>query len=282
MKNDNILILGNGYLANRVKEENGWEICADKINGYDDLENIFKKHKPEVIVCAIGFTGRPNTDNCEQNIEKTISSNTFIPVYLAELSFRHPEVHIISIASGCIFNDSDKAYTEEDIGNYEGLFYSRSKIYAEEILKYPVRLGRKISICRIRIPIDYIPSPRNVLDKLINYKTILDIPNSITYVPTLCRGLDFIVKHNVYGVINLVNEGTIRYPKLLDEYKKYVPDFQYKITDLKTIGVKRTNLELVPSVKLKKLGFKNENINDLIPIIVKKYMEEMKTNKLSL
>jgi dTDP-4-dehydrorhamnose reductase len=278
MKNDDILIIGNGYLANRIKEENGWKICTDKINRYEDLENFYNINKPKVIVCAIGFTGTPNTDNCEQNVEKTISSNTFIPVYLAELTFRHPEVHIVDIASGCIFDDSDKPYSEEDIGNYEGLLYSRTKIYAEEILKYPVRLGRKISICRIRIPIDHIPSPKNVLDKLIGYKKVLDIPNSITYIPTLCRGLDFIIKNKVYGIINLVNEGTIRYPKLMDEYKKYVPDFEYSITDLKTIGVKRTNLELVPSVKLKKMGFKNENINDLIPIIVKKYMEIKKAS----
>ena len=82
--------------------------------------------------------------------------------------------------------------------------------------------------------------------------------------------LSFIVQKKVYGVINTVNEGALRYPKLLDEYKKYVPDFDYSIVDMKKLGIQRTNLTLAPK-KLKELGFKNENINNIIPICIKKY-----------
>ena len=265
----NILILGNGYIANRMHDINGWPICADKIKSYADLENIVKKYSPDVIISAIGFTGTPNTDACEQHIEETISANVFVPVYLAELSFRKPDIHIIHLASGCIFKGSGP-YTEDDHGDYEGLFYSRTKIYAEELLNYAVRLGKKITLARIRIPVDNIPSPKNIITKVAGYKTIIDIPNSVTYIPTLARMLSFLIEKKVYGIVNTVNTGTLRYPPLMDEYKKYDTNFQYSVVSLKDIGVARTNLELVPK-RLADLGFENENINDLIPEIMREY-----------
>ncbi|MBU6370951.1 MAG: NAD-dependent epimerase/dehydratase family protein [Patescibacteria group bacterium] len=272
MQQSKIIILGNGFLANRLKEENGWTICSDRIESYRDLEAIVRKHVPKVIVCAIGFTGASNVDDCEKDIDRTIQANTVVPIYLAELSFRFPDVHILDISTGCMFADPDREYDDDDIGDYDALFYSRTKIYAEEMLKYPARQGRKISICRIRLILDWKSSAKNALDKLIRYKTIIDIPNSLTYVPTMCRAFDFIIANKVYGVINIVNDGTLRYPKLLDEYKKYVPSYSYEITTLKKLGIDRTNVRLLPR-RLAELGFKNETVDEVVRDCVKRYVE---------
>ncbi len=71
------------------------------------------------------------------------------------------------------------------------------------------------------------PHPRNILTKLIKYKTIIDIPNSITYIPDFIKALEHLLKINAKGIFNLTNKGGLRYPALMDVYKKFVPDFEY-------------------------------------------------------
>jgi 3,5-epimerase/4-reductase len=125
---------------------------------------------------------------------------------------------------------------------------------------------------RIRIPLDNRPHPKNILTKLIKYGKVIDIPNSVTYVPDFLKALKHLIKIDAYGIFNVLNKFGLRYPDLMDIYKKYVPDFEYTTIDHRKLGLVRTNL--VMSVKkLEKTGFAVRPIKDVLEECVKEYVK---------
>jgi len=268
-----ILILGNGYIAGRLRQQWGCTVYAKRILSYQDVLLAYKKHQPTVIINCIGVTGARNVDDCELDIDKCLLANTMIPIWLGELAFRNP-VKLVHISSGCIYHydySKKKLLTERDVPDYYNLFYSRSKIYAEEVLD-PLAEHSNILIVRVRIPLDNYPNPKNILNKLIKYKTIIDLPNSVTYIPDFIKALEHLLKINAKGIFNVTNRGGLRYPDLMDVYKKYVPDFEYKIITLKKLKLDRTNLVLSVS-KLEKTGFAVRNIKDVLKECVEQYVK---------
>lgn len=267
-----ILILGRGFIGERLREALNCDISERKIHSFKDAEPEIKKHHPKILINCIGHTGKINVDGCELDKDKTLSANTFIPIILAEVALRN-RIKLVHISSGCIYRfdySKDRPIKEEEISLFFDLFYSRSKIYSERTLEV---LSRKFDILipRIRIPLDNRPHPKNILTKLINYKRVIDIPNSITYIPDFIKALKHLLKINAKGIYNVVNKGGLRYPQLLDVYKKYIPDFKYKIIDYKRLNLVRTNL-ILSTKKLEKTGFKVRNIKDALEECVRDYL----------
>lgn len=268
--NERILILGKGFIGTRLQEELSCEISDKQIYSYSDAEGEIKKFNPKVIINAIGHIGT-NVDECEKDLDKTLSANTLIPIMLAEVAIRN-NIKLIHISSGCIYHydySKDNPIDEDKLPDFFGLFYSRTKIFSDQALltlskKYP------ILIARIRVPLDNRPHPRNILTKLINYKKVIDIPNSITYIPDFIKALKYLIKINAAGIYNIVNKGGLRYPELMDAYKRYLPDFQYDVIDLGKLNLVRTNLVL-STEKLEKTGFKVRDIHGLLEECVKEY-----------
>jgi len=193
-------------------------------------------------------------------------------VILAETALRD-NIKLVHISSGCIFKFDyrmDLPVNEDKIPDYFDLFYSRSKIYSDRALEV---LAKKfnILIVRMRIPLLNQPHPRNILDKLIKYKHVIDLPNSVTYIPDFIRALKHLLKIDARGIYNVVNKGGLSYPKLLDIYKRYVPEFSYEKIDFRKLGLTRTNL-LMSTRKLEKSGFKVRNINSVLEECVKGYL----------
>lgn len=271
MKNK-ILILGKGYIGTRLQEELGFELSDKKIHSLNDAEEEIKKYQPEILINCIGHTGT-NVDECELDKDKTLMSNTFVPIILAEAALRN-NIKLIHISSGCIYHfdySQDVPIDEEKTPDFFELFYSRTKIYAEQALK--TLFGKlPILIIRIRIPLDNRPHPKNILTKLIKYKTIIDIPNSVTYVPDFIKALKHLIEIEANGIYNVVNKGGLRYPELLDTYKKYVPDFSYRIVAYKDLNLVRTNL-ILSTEKLEKTGFKVRNIEGVFEECVQNYLK---------
>ena len=270
MKN-NILILGKGYVGQKLQEAWGCALSDRRILSYQDLVDEVKKHNATVVINCIGHTGARNVDDCEKDIDRTIMANTVIPVWFGELAFREP-VKVVHISSGCIYDydyASQPPIEESLMPGYYTLFYSRTKIYAEAVLE-PLSKRCNILITRIRVPLDDKPSPRNLLDKLIRYKKVIDVPNSVTYLPDFFKALEHLIKVDARGIYNVVAKGPLVYPKLMDLYKKYCPSFQYEILPLKDLGLNRTNLVLSVS-KLEKTGFKVRAIEEILDECVRTY-----------
>ena len=280
------LILGKGFIGKRLQEEIGCDISDRKIYSFKEAKEEIKKYNPKIIINCIGYTGKRNVDDCELDKDKTLFSNVFVPIILAEVALRE-KIKLVHISTGCIYHfdyskdmplplrgtgraiPMDKPIKEEREPDYFDLFYSRSKIYAEKTLK---ALGDKtnILIVRIRMPLDNQSHPKNILDKLLNFEKITEIPNSITYIPDFIKAMQHLIKIEAQGIYNVVNKGSLRYPELLDVYKKSVPNFNYKLIDCKDLNLVRTNL-LLSTKKLEKSGFRVRDIKDVLEECVQSY-----------
>ncbi len=271
--NNKILILGKGFIGQRLQKELNCRIDGSIINCFNDAEKLVKKYRPRVIINCIGITGRQNVDDCELEKNATLLANSFVPVILAEACLRS-NIKFVHISSGCIFNydyKKNKPIEESSQDYFFKLFYSRSKIYAERPLEALAR-DYNILIARIRIPLLNARHPKNVLDKLIRYKKVIDIANSVTYIPDFIRAIKHLIRIDARGVYNVVNKGGLRYPRLMDVYKKYVPSFKFKTVPVKSLGLERTNL-ILSAGKLEKTGFKIRNINSVLEECVKEYLK---------
>jgi dTDP-4-dehydrorhamnose reductase len=267
-----LLILGKGFIGSRIHEEIPSQIFEAPIASLSDAEKIVARFKPQVLINAIGYTGR-NVDECEEHRDTALLANTFVPIILGEVCLRQ-KIKLVHISSGCIYHYDyarDKPIRETAPPDYLELYYSRTKIYAERALeailqKYPVL------IVRIRIPLDNRPHPKNLLAKLINYKKAINIPNSVTYIPDFIQALKHLLKINATGIYNLVNKGALSYPELLDTYKKYVPSFEYVKINFKKLNLVRTNL-ILSSKKLESTGFKVRDIHSVLDECVRGYLK---------
>ena len=270
---DKILIFGKGFIGSRLHEGLKCEVSEARIRSFKDAEGEIKKHNPKIIINCIGHTGQKNVDDCELAKDKTLSANVFVTFILTEAAIRQG-VKLIHIGSGCIYHfdySKDRPIKEEKIPDFFDLFYSRTKIYTEMALEV-LSNQYDILILRTRIPLDNRPHPKNLLTKLIKYKKIIDIPNSVIYFPDFIQALKHLIKIDAKGIYNVVNKGVLRYSELLDVYKKYVPSFKYEIVDYKGLKLIRTNLVL-STEKLEKSGFKIRNIKEVLEECVQGYLK---------
>ena len=270
--NNKILILGRGFIGSRLAQEFDCEVSNKKIYSFKDADEEINKFRPGIIINCIGSTGR-NVDDCELDKDKTLMANTFVPAILAEVALRN-HIRLVHISSGCIYHfdyAKDHPIDEDRIPDYYELFYSRSKIYSEQALKV---LAKKypILIIRIRIPLDNRPHPKNLLTKLIKYKKVIDIPNSVTYIPDFIKASKHLMGIEARGIYNVVNKGALSYPELLDTYKRYVPDFEYEVIEYKKLSLNRTNL-ILSTEKLEKVGFKVRDIHEVLEECIKDYLK---------
>lgn len=264
--------MGKGYISTRMANEWGSPNTSARIDSFQDAQRLINKYKPKVLINCIGHTGRNNVDDCEKRPDHTLLANTFVPIFLAEACIRH-NIKFVHISSGCIYDynyTTDRPITEKIDPMYFDLFYSRTKIYAERALEI---LSRKnnVLISRIRIPLDDRPHKKNILNKLLCFKKVIDVPNSVSYIPDTIKAIEHLININAKGIYNVVNKGGLRYPELLDVYKKFVPNFSYTTMNYKKLPTPRTNLVL-STRKLEQSGFHVRPIKKVLNECVNNYL----------
>lgn len=278
-----ILILGNGFLGNRLynyfRDNREDVILSDERIGpvitYKEIKNLINKYNPESVLTCIGKTGRPNVDWCESNKESTFFSNVTIPTFIAEVC-NDMNIRMLHLGSGCIYegDNEGKGYSEDDEPNFRGSFYSRTKIYSEQILS-----GYKdILQLRIRIPVDNRPGDRNLIDKLLKYNKVINEQNSITYIPDFLKIVTELMDRKEIGIYNIVNEGSIGHKEILGLYKEIVdPEFKMpefiEIEELDTIA-KRSNC-ILSTKKLEDIGIKVRDVREAIRECMYIYKQNM-------
>ena len=75
-------------------------------------------------------------------------------------------------------------------------------------------------ILRLRLPIDETNGQRNLINKLLKYKKIIDVQNSITVFPDMLLPLKQLIEKRVTGIINFVNKGVIKHRELLSLFEQ--------------------------------------------------------------
>lgn len=269
------LIFGNGYLGNKFNEflEDS-ELSKIRINSIIDVKTEIEKYNPEVIINCAGKTGKPNVDWCEENKIETLQGNILVPIYLA-IACKELNKKMVHIGSGCIYYGihGGQSFTEEDVPNFEGSYYSRTKLISEKILN-----DFEVLMIRLRMPIDGHPGPRNLLTKLLRYKQIVNIPNSITVIDDLLSITKQLMDKNQTGIFNVVNKNPITHGELLKIYEEISnKKLDYKLIDPNSLNkltlAGRSNCVL-STKKLENLGIKVPETKDALKKCIIQYVKE--------
>jgi dTDP-4-dehydrorhamnose reductase len=278
-----ILILGNGYIGNRCAK--AWpeaELCNKRINNVDDMLNILDEYKPDVVFNTIGVKGQPNVDWCETHQMETMWGNTVIPIMIAK-ACSEKDTYLLHIGSGCVFygeSPDPKGWTENDFANPQAT-YSKSKYAADLALSEFANVG----IARIRMPLDNIPSPSNIIDKLVKYEKIIDVANSLTVIEDMIDACYKLMEKKATGIFHITNPDTIKHKEIIDMYKELVDDSITKEwineDDLVKQGLatkKRSN-NCLQSTNLTKLGIHMRPAKEAVRDTLEKYAK-LKNNEL--
>ena len=177
------------------------------------LVALLKDLRASFVINAAGFTGKPNVDACESAKYECLQGNAVLPGIIREVceDLKIPWGHI---SSGCIYSgrrDDGNGWTEEDEPNFSFRsppcsFYSGTKALGEEVLEG----AENCFVWRLRIPFNHEPSPRNYLQKLLNYENLLEAENSVSHLEEFCQKcVECFTKDVQPGIYNMTNPGSI-------------------------------------------------------------------------
>jgi dTDP-4-dehydrorhamnose reductase len=210
-----------------------------------------ERYNPDFVINAAGVTGRPNVDWCEDHQQETMLSNITGAFNLAHICWEH-SIHMTNFGTGCIYEydaahpmGSGIGFKEEETPNFDGSFYSKTKIILDKLLQvYPNVLN-----LRLRMPISDDLSERNFITKITRYKKVVNIPNSMSILTDLLPIAIEMALRKITGAYNFVNPGTISHNEILELYKHYIdPNFTYENFTVeeqnKILKSKRSNNEL--------------------------------------
>src|SRR5688572_11218659 len=219
---------------------------------FDRLLGRLRNHKPEFVINAAGYTGKPNVDACELAKADTLAGNTLLPQTIAHACAAAgvPWGHV---SSGCIFSGAKvevagqlrverdltppelrklveqqphhvRGFTETDEPNFSFRrgpcsFYSGTKALAEEAI---AGVGQSY-IWRLRIPFDEFDNARNYLSKVQRYAKVYDNVNSISHRADFASAcLDLWERRAPWGIYNVTNPGFVTTRHVIELVEKYL------------------------------------------------------------
>lgn len=223
------------------------------------LFDYVRKMKPEFVINAAGFVGRPNVDACEQARDETLRANAILPqtVSRACLMTNTPWAHVSSggIYSGAkvagadglrIENDLSqpalrslftkkpelfRGFTEWDEPNFSFRrppcnFYCGTKALAEE----EVRSVGQVYLWRPGIPFSEQDEPRNFLSKLQRCSKIYDAVNSLSHLDDFVRAcLELWERRAPFGIYNVTNPGAVTTRQVVEAIERILkPDHRFE------------------------------------------------------
>jgi 3,5-epimerase/4-reductase len=277
-----ILIIGKGYMGQRCAGEWGDSaVLSDAMietrqDAIDEIERV----NPDVVFNAAGIKGKPNVDWCEDHQVETMRGNTILPMILADACAQTGK-YLLHMGSGCIFygesHHDDCAWREHDHGNPHPV-YSRSKWAADLMLSTLPNVG----IARIRMPIDWIPAPGNLIDKLASYPKIIDVENSVTILDDMIDVFYQLMEKKASGIFHVTNPGTMKHRDLMKLYEElvdpshtneWISNEELVEQGLATKG--RSN-NFLASEELEKVGIKMRPVYEALHDTMEKYAEAKK------
>ena len=184
------------------------------------LTAVLKADRPEFLINAAGYTGKPNVDACELHKAECLFGNAVLPGRIAEAcaAVGVPWGHV---SSGCIFSGArpdGTGFREEDTPNFtfrtnHCSFYSGTKALGEEVLAgHP-----NVFLWRLRIPFDHVENPRNYLTKLMRYQRLLEATNSISQLHEFVAATFACWEKRIpFGTYNVTNPGQVTTHEVVD------------------------------------------------------------------
>lgn len=268
-----VLVFGSkGWIGSMFSSASHHTIIAAKTRpeNYEECLKEISDIRPDSVISFIGRTHGENIPTIDYlelpgKLHENMRDNFIAPRNLAEMCWTL-SIHFVYLGTGCIYTYTadKKIFTEEDIPNFFGSSYSIMKGYTDQELR---RYATTLQL-RIRMPISRYSNPRNLINKLISYKNICSIENSMTVLDDMMPIIDTMIEQRTTGTFNLTNPGTINHVNILEQYKQY-HDSSHSWTDvsyeeqMKHIKSHRSNNEL-STIKLN--NYCKKNNLELLPI----------------
>ena len=183
---------------------------------YTDVATLtaaLQADRPEFLINAAGYTGKPNVDACEDDKAECLFGNAVLPGRIAA-ACQAAGVPWGHVSSGCIFTGSrpdGTGFTEDDAPNFSFRtnncsFYSGTKALGEETLQGV----SDVYLWRLRIPFDHRESPRNYLTKMMRYSRLLEAANSISQLQEFVEATFACWEKRIpFGTYNVTNPGHV-------------------------------------------------------------------------
>uniref|UniRef100_A0A7S3JXK2 RmlD-like substrate binding domain-containing protein n=1 Tax=Aureoumbra lagunensis TaxID=44058 RepID=A0A7S3JXK2_9STRA len=246
-----------GWIGGLLKElilKQGDEVVlgSSRLENRESVIKEIEEVKPTRVLNAAGVTGRPNVDWCESNRQTVIRTNVIGCLNLADICWLKG-IHCTLYATGCIFEYDDdhpmfsgKGFTEDDDGNFDGSYYSKTKGWVEQMLREYLD---HLTVLRVRMPISDDLNPRNFVTKITKYAKVVNIPNSMTILSDLLPVSLELSRRRLSGIFNFCNPGAISHNEILVMYKEIIdPQFSWKNFSVeeqdKILKARRSNNEL--------------------------------------
>jgi dTDP-4-dehydrorhamnose reductase len=188
------------------------------------LTGLLRREKPDFLINAAGYTGKPNVDACELHKSECLMGNAVLPGTVAQ-ACADAGVPWGHVSSGCIFTGArpdGSGFSETDTPNFtfrtnNCSFYSGTKALGEEALAG----APNAYVWRLRIPFNEVDSARNYLSKLMRYSTLLDAENSISQLDEFVAAtLACWEKRVPFGTYNVTNPGHVTTREVVGLIKK--------------------------------------------------------------
>jgi dTDP-4-dehydrorhamnose reductase len=232
------------------------------------------------IIGTIDYLEKPG------KLVENIRDNLFSPIGIAEIC-KNKGIHFTYLGTGCIFDydethlfgNETTGFNECDLPNFFGSSYSIVKGYTDRLMQ---NLYNNSTLnVRIRMPITDEINPRNFITKIVNYKKICSIPNSMTVLNELLPIMIEMALNKKVGTVNLTNPGLISHNEILTIYKEIVdPDFtweNFSIDEQNIILASKRSNNCLNTEKITEItNSKVTNIKDS----VKHILLQMKNNSL--
>jgi len=280
---------------------------------FEKLLGFLREKKPEFVINAAGFTGRPNVDACEIAKAETFAGCVLLPQTIAHACAVAgiPWGHV---SSGCLYSgakiveggkvrvekdmtrpemraliekapESIRGFTESEPPNFSfreppTSFYSGAKALGEEAI---AGVGQNYS-WRLRIPFDEYDGPRNYLSKVQRYPKVYDNLNSVSHRGEFARAcVDLWKRRAPFGIYNITNPGfvtTRRVVELVEKFLRPNRPFEFFSSDEEFYRVAaktpRSNCVLDVS-KLLATGVRIRPVEEAIEASLREWKSETKT-----
>ena len=184
------------------------------------LAAALRRDRPEFLINAAGYTGKPTVDACELHKEECLAANAILPGLIAQ-ACADAGVPWGHVSSGCIYTGARPdggGFTETDAPNFtfrqrNCSYYSGTKAVGEEALA-----GQpEVFVWRLRIPFNATDHPRNYLSKLMHYPRLLAVTNSLSQLDEFAAATLACWQRRVpFGTYNVTNPGRVTTREVVD------------------------------------------------------------------
>lgn len=228
------------------------------ITNREETIKTIKEIKPEIIIHTAAFT---DVDGCEVDKEKAVEVNSLGTLNIC-LGASEIKAKVIYLSTDFVFDgNKKKPYFELDIPNPAN-FYGKTKLLGEY---YVSQILQNFII--LRTSKIFGKNGKNFASKLpflIKEKEEIeltyDIINSPTYVKDLCKAIEFLIKKDFYGIINVSNKGECSWYEfgkfIAEELKRDIKIKPVSFKDFKNKKAERPEYSAFDLTLLETTGFK--------------------------